>query len=587
MKRLIPILPWLGALLLIAFALLRFEYDLLWKVQQYNLFLDTSLFLSDKMVVPGGFLSYVSCFFTQFFFHPWLGVLMLCCWWLLLMWLTKRTFRIADSWAVLALIPVAILLAADMCLGYWHYFMKLQGYFFAATIGTTVAVAMLWVFRALPQKLWLRIGWVVLAAAIGYPLFGVYALAAVLLMAIWTWRATEGHGISRIILTVVALLSIVAVPLLCYRYVYYQTNISEIWTAALPVFFILESYPLNYIPYYLLGGFYLLLTICTFQFATRKPLYRWVMQGALVVVLIAGVWHFWYKDDNFHRELAIQRCIENTDWDGVLTECEKVEGEPTRPIVLMRNIALSRLGRQMDEMYNYPRGTAKANTELPISMIYHVFGRLIYYNYGLLNDCHRICMEDGVEYGWRVELQQYMARCSMLSGETQAAQKSLNLLRHTLFYGEWMPEEKETGPITRMLHYQNALGADGGDVERYMMSQLSVQDSDDPYFQEQAVLGAMWTRDPKVFMSRFGHYARLFPNGPIPRIFQEAAYLFGKLENRQDIEKFPFDESVKKTYYNFMKQSSSYQNQGIGVGRQALYPFYGNTFFYEYYYFKH
>ena len=248
MKRLIPILPWLGALLLIAFALLRFEYDLLWKVQQYNLFLDTSLFLSDKMVVPGGFLSYVSCFFTQFFFHPWLGVLMLCCWWLLLMWLTKRTFRIADNWAVLALIPVAILLAADMCLGYWHYFMKLQGYFFAASIGTTVAVAMLWVFRALPQKLWLRIGWVVLAAAIGYPLFGVYALAAVLLMALWTWRATEGHGISRIILTVVALLSIVAVPLLCYRYVYYQTNISEIWTAALPVFFILESYPLNYIP---------------------------------------------------------------------------------------------------------------------------------------------------------------------------------------------------------------------------------------------------------------------------------------------------------------------------------------------------
>lgn len=611
MKRLIPFLLWLGALLLIAFALLRLESDLLWKVQQYNLFLDTSLFFSDKMVVPGGFLSYVSCFFTQFFFYPWIGVLMLCCWWLLLMWLTKRTFRISDSWAVLALVPVAILLVADMCLGYWHYFMKLHGYFYVATIGTTVAVAMLLLFRAMPQKLWLRIGLVVVAAAAGYPLFGAYALAAVVLMGIWTWRLSDSKQ-QNVILTAVAMLSIVAVPLFCYRYVYYQTNIDDIWMAALPDFFILESYPLYYIPYYILGGVYLLFTVYGLRFTgdytegskglsrMRKPLYRWSLQGILVAALIVGVWYFWYKDDNFHRELSIQRCVENSDWEGVLAECQNVEGEPTRPIVLLRNIALSRLGRQFEEMYNYPRGEARANTPLPVSMLYHVFGRMIYYQYGLINDCHRICLEDGVEYGWRVELQQYLARCSMLSGETQAARKSLNLLRHTLFHGEWadgmqqladypekIAESREMAPITRMLHYENALGADGGDVERYVMSELSRQNSDDPSFQAQAVLGAMWMRDAKLFMSRFGHYARICPNGPMPRIFQEAAWLFGKMEGRADIDRFPFDESVKRTYNNFMKQSSSYENQGIKNGRTALYPFYGNTYFYEYFYFKH
>lgn len=73
MKRLLPILPWLGALMLIAFVLLCFESDLLWKVQQYNLFLDISLFFRDQMLVPGGFLSFVCCYFTQFFFHPWQG----------------------------------------------------------------------------------------------------------------------------------------------------------------------------------------------------------------------------------------------------------------------------------------------------------------------------------------------------------------------------------------------------------------------------------------------------------------------------------------------------------------------------------
>lgn len=601
MKRIIPILPWLGALLLIAVALLSFECDLLWKIQQYNLFLDTSLFFREQMLVPGGFLSYISCYFTQFFFHPWLGVLMLCGWWLLLMWVTKRAFRIADNWAALALIPVALLLIANMDLGYWHYFMKLQGYLFVPTIGTTTAVAMLWAFRVLPQNLWLHIAWVVLATAIGYPTMGFYAMAAVLLMAIWTWRLNNNKQ-QNAILTGVALLSIVAVPLLCYRYIYYQTNIDDIWTTALPIFTIGESFTGYYIPYYILGAFFLLMVLL-YQTALpalwQKPLYRWSLQGILIVALVAGVWHYWYKDENFHHELVMQHCIEETDWEGVISESEKQVDEPTRAIVVMRNLALTRLGRMLNERYNFPYGGKKSNTPLPFDMMYHVFGRMLYYQYGLLNDCHRMCMEEGVEYGWRVEIQKYLARCSMLMGEKQAAKNALNRLRHTQFHGLWademqqllnhpkqIAENRETGPVSHMLHYVNALGSDGGNVEKYIMGQLGYQDSDDPYFQEQAVFGTLWTRDSKQFWPRFFHYAKLYPNTQMPHIFQEAAYLFGKQENRTDIDKMPFDASVKKTYNSFMKEIRKYDNQSAEIGRTALYPFYGNTYYYEYYFLR-
>lgn len=601
MKRIIPILPWLGALLLIAVALLSFECDLLWKIQQYNLFLDTSLFFREQMLVPGGFLSYISCYFTQFFFHPWLGVLMLCGWWLLLMWVTKRAFRIADNWAALALIPVALLLIANMDLGYWHYFMKLQGYLFVPTIGTTTAVAMLWAFRVLPQNLWLHIAWVVLATAIGYPTMGFYAMAAVLLMAIWTWRLNNNKQ-QNAILTGVALLSIVAVPLLCYRYIYYQTNIDDIWTTALPIFTIGESFTGYYIPYYILGAFFLLMVLLyqtVLPALWQKPLYRWSLQGILIVALVAGVWHYWYKDENFHHELVMQHCIEETDWEGVISESEKQVDEPTRAIVVMRNLALTRLGRMLNERYNFPYGGKKSNTPLPFDMMYHVFGRMLYYQYGLLNDCHRMCMEEGVEYGWRVEIQKYLARCSMLMGEKQAAKNALNRLRHTQFHGLWademqqllnhpkqIAENRETGPVSHMLHYVNALGSDGGNVEKYIMGQLGYQDSDDPYFQEQAVFGTLWTRDSKQFWPRFFHYAKLYPNTQMPHIFQEAAYLFGKQENRTDIDKMPFDASVKKTYNSFMKEIRKYDNQSAEIGRTALYPFYGNTYYYEYYFLR-
>ena len=600
MKRFISIIPWLGALLLIALALLCFESDLLWKVQQYNLFLDTPLFFREQILVPGGLLSYASCYFTQFFFYPWLGVLILCSWWLLLMWLTKRTFRISDNWTVLALIPVAILLVADMSLGYWHYFMKLRGYFYVPTIGTTAAVGLLWAFRSLPQKLWLNIIFLLIATIVGYPCLGTYALSAILLMAIWTWRLNHNHTQNTII-TFVALLSVVAIPLLFYRYVYYQTFIYDIWTTSLPTFIIVESFPLNYIPYYLLALFFLLMVVfykqsLSIKFPSFHP--KCSPQIILAAALIAGVWQFWYKDDNFHHELAMQHCIENTDWEGVLHVSEQIT-EPTHAIVMMHNLALTRLGRLLDEIYDFPKASKKSNTSLPVNMVYHVFSRMIYYQYGLLNDCHRICMEDGVEYGWRVELLEYLSRCSLLCGETQAAQKTLDLLRHTQYHGKWAdaiqplvdhPEQiadaRETGPITHMMHYSNTYGGFSGDVEKYIMSLLANQDSDDPYFQELAVLGTLWIKNQQKFWKRLIQYVKLRPNAPIPRIFQEGAYLFGKIEKRQILDELPFDNGIIKSYNDFMRDIEQYNKKDGALVLDDLYPIYGNTYYYEYYFRK-
>ena len=92
-------------------------------------------------------------------------------------------------------------------------------------------------------------------------------------------------------------------------------------------------------------------------------------------------------------------------------------------------------------------------------------------------------------------------------------------------------------------------------------------------------------RDSKLFFPRFTRYARLLRKGqPMPLIFQQAAYLFGTLENKPDLDKFPFDKSVKTTYNAFMREAVKYDNQPVQVGRLALYPFFGSTYFYDYYY---
>ncbi len=601
MKRFLPIILWLGALSVIGCALLCLESDLLWKVQQQNLFLYSSLFLKQTMVTSGGMLSYLGTFFTQFFYHPWIGVVMLCSWWWLLMWLVKRTFQIHDRWMVLTLIPVGCLLIANMDLDYWIYVIKLKGYFFSATIGTTAGVALLWLFRILSHNLWLRIGFIVLTAAIGYPLMGVYALATVLLMGIWTWRLTDSRK-ENICLSAVALLTCIVIPLVYYRYVYYQTHFNDIYLTALPTFTITETLHAYYIPYYLLALYFLFMVVVLFK-PTKptkpiKPIKPILLQSLLLSALIACVWHFWYKDDNYHHELRMQRCIEQADWQGVIDEGKKQKGEPTRAIVMMHNLALSRMGLQCENMYLFPKGSKKTNTPLPVFM-YNIAGRLIYYHYGMMNECHRMCMEEGVEYGWSVELLQYMARNAVFNKETRAATKFLNLLRQTHYYGDWadrmerlinnpdlMTNDMETGPITHMLHYPDVQSAGDGFVEKNLMEILSKTDANEPYFQEQAVLAAMWTRNTADFWARFEQYINLHPNRPVPRIFQEAAYLFGSMEKLPFTEELPINQDVKENLRGFIQTMQQCNWKPNAQVRNYLYQRYGTTYYFEFFFLK-
>ena len=603
MKKLQPIALWLATLIAVAAVMLFFEADLLWKVQQHNVFLSTSLFFQQMMAVPGGMLSYLATYFTQHFYYPWVGVILLCGWWLLLMWLTKRAFHIPEKWTVITVIPVAILLVANMDLGYWIYFIKLPGYFYVATIGITAAVALLWAFRIIPENKWMRPAFIALVVIAGYPLMGTYALAAAALMAILAWRMASPMA-SRLTISIVALLSIVAVPLFYYRFVYCATNQIDIYRTAIPVFSIADDYPDFYIPYYVLALFFLLLAVSyrskqKEQDAKGSILTTYIVPMAVLCIVAAAIYHFWYKDANFHHELRMQRCIEQADWEGVVKEGTKQDGEPTRAIVMMHNLALSRLGRQCDEMYQFPKGSKKSNTPLPVFM-FNVAGRSMLYQYGAMNECHRMCMEEGVEYGWNVEQVKDLARCAIFNKEPQAAMKFLDILRHTSYYGDWadhmetllndsalLAKDPETGPITHMRHYTDKLDAIEGYVEKSLMNALAGQDADDIYFQEQAVIAAMWTRNPDLFWPRFEHFVKLNgeENMP-PRIFQEAAWLFANMQGQEGLDEWVLEPGVKERFNGFMRLLQQYKSAPNPSNRNYIYSYFGTTYYFEYFFLR-
>lgn len=613
MKKYIAPIVWLTALAVAAGLLLGYEYHVLWKIQEQSLFLDTPLFFRQQMVVPGGLLTYIGSFLTQLLYYPILGVAVLCLLWGVLMWMMQRTFMVSQRWAPLLVVPVALLLAANVQMGYWIYPIKLKGWYFDATIGVMLIVALLWAFRRLSAyRMWRRV-LLVMATIIGYPLFGTYALAATVLMALWCWRLEKDRW-QALVDSLLSILAVVAIPLLCYQYVYYQTNMVNLWWTALPIFKILKVNPEYYGPYALLGACLLVLVIGKWDQEPAKPTkpikpkkskkstqptkprisWQTVMVMGVLAVTVYGVWKMWMKDENFHREVTMMHYAEQTCWEEMLEEAAKQQDVPTRAIVMMRNLALSRLGRQGSEMCQYVNGSKKPDSPFapPASMI---VGDLIYYNYGMMNDCHHMCVEGGVEFGWRVQHLKYLARCGLMTGETNAMYKHAEILKHTLFHGQWakhleelqqQPElrknDRETGPVTHMLHYPDMVGADNGYAERYLMNHLAAMDSDDPYFQEQCLLATLWAKNSSLFWPRFAKYLSQHPGEPIPRCYQEAAYLYTVMEENAPFQ-VPVDESIKKNFDEFARTLEQYDGRDIRVAREALYPLYGKTYFFEHY----
>jgi len=592
----LPLLLVVVALGIVAWSLLTYEDNLLWKVQELNLHMNTALYFKQQMVVAGGLLTWLGTFFTEFFYHTWQGVLMLCAWWALLMWLSAKAFRIPMTWGVLMLVPVCLLLASNMELGYWIYYMKLRGYFFVGTIGLTLAMASVWGYRLLPPIMSPLA--VVLGGAVLYPLLGIYGLLAVVLMGLLSWRRQDMKLPRKAATFVLALLTVWIVPVIFYWTVYCQTNYDYIYMAALPMFELDKAYPQYYTPFILLGLFYVLMAVPVpdrWKQAANKTAVRTVCQVALLAAMAWGVQHFWYRDYNFEKELEMRRLMEQSNWEGMLRAASAYEDEPTRAIVMMKNLALFRLGRQGDEMFHYKTGAKAPNAPMKINMT-QVVGRAIYYQYGQSNYCYRWCLEDGVEYGWRAEYLKYMTRCALVNGETEVARKYLRLLKHTRFHKKWaeaqepfadhpetMTNDKDYAIVKRLLMQEDYLGSDNGLAEMYLMNTLLDINSRDPLVQELTLLAALWKKDIGVFWPRFFNYAALHQGEHIPKHYQEAAYLYGNLEHQVDITQMPFDEDVVKSYNEFMEQAQRCAGMTEEQMKPVFYPRFGHTFYYEYF----
>lgn len=586
-----------------------YEYALLARVDARSLFLFDELFFWNSVKVPAGFLGYVGCFLTQFFYYPPLGAAIFVALLAVVFFLVRKAFRIPSRWAMLAMLPLFFLLATDTQLGYWIYYIKFPGFWYVPVLGTIAALSAIWLFNKASYKLHIPV--IVLWTLFGYPLFGFYALFSAVCMAVISCSMALRNGnrmrivFDGVAVAVVALALFIEVPLFWYEY-YSSTALEFVHTAGLPTYHwditadhFIGSIILYWIPYLLLFVSMLIFSAIYNMLPSKGEADKRYMavNGAVLAAALLFAWCYWYDDTNFRIENKQDLAMWNGEWRDVADYARDTD-EPSRQIVMNKNIALLNLGTAGDEMFKYPDGSALIDAPMKVHLN-NTGGIMSYYCYGKFNFAYRWCVENAVEFGWKAEYLKHAVRSMLLQGEYKIAERYINILRHTLFHKEWaehysrfldnpdaVAKEKEFVLPLQMCIYPDFLDVDESFIEAYLIKSLSSSNFAENSFAygEAALMATLIRKDSKLFWLNLSRYLHKRQLKRLPIHYQEAVVLFQNLDRSVDASNLPINQAVRLRFDSFMRRSKKYKGQKEEEMAPHFKEDFGDTYWYFYFF---
>lgn len=210
------------------------------KIEALSLFVPTASYYHDFAVVPGGPLSWCGAFLTQFMYYPALGALIFTALLLAIYFVAARAFKLKGWWAPLGAVPAAAVLLVFVSYAYDIFTLKPIGYAFALPLGVLFALCCAWICAALRRWWWLRAALAVGAVAVGYSLFGFFALLAGALCALREVLDRE-QGWRRFAVVALAAVAIWLTPQIWYRAVGGNLMPSQMYVSGLPRLFVAET----------------------------------------------------------------------------------------------------------------------------------------------------------------------------------------------------------------------------------------------------------------------------------------------------------------------------------------------------------
>lgn len=438
--------------------------------EQYQLFLFTSSYFTERISVPGGLADYVAEFITQFYYVYALGTILLALVFFCLQrltWVLMRRSGVSPSWYLLSFIPAVALWAL---MGNENVLLS----FAIALLGMEELMLHYIIVRDHSRGWTAPAVYLLIAIPVGYWLVGpvVIGLSIILMsdsqiqsnVSATNIKSAQAQSpaeekahrkplVTPLGWTLLSVLYFVSIVWLCGRFLQY--------------------------PYYkLFGG------INYFRYPGVIPVMQWVvvalfallplvasylprLEGKkamraeiaqLVVIVLAAVPLLRFSFDRATYELIDYDYLVRThQWQRIIERAGKHQASSPMSVSCV-NLALAMQGQLCDRLFEFyqngaeglfPTFTRDMTSPLPTAEVF--------YQLGMVNDAERYTFEaqEAIpNYRKSGRLTRRIAQCEIVNGNYAVAAKYLRMLEHSLFYRQWAKSQE------RFLYNNAAVKAD-------------------------------------------------------------------------------------------------------------------------------
>ena len=597
------LLPIIYSVMFVLFAwvfLVGKNADTLYFMQDRGYWNDSMVYFDHCMRMPGGFLSWAGSYLTQYFYYPAYGAAILILLWMLSFCVAWRSFHVRLELTFLLFIPLVALLCTEVHLGYWAYFMKDIDYSFYHSLGYFFALLLsVDYFRKLKYGGYIQL--ILVPVLFYYPL-GVYALLATVLIGFRMFKDNWRSDWKAFIL-MFAMLGIV--PLL-------ETYGTTLMRPDQPWLFGLKRFEIGPVRDYRLEAplVWLICSSLLIPLLGKKKDGSFGPKGLVISQLLMLVLAFGsykevsdrnFTDSNYHAEIKMLRAVDEQRWDDVLSEFRVARGNPSRMMVMYRDIALLNKGELLSRyQYNNRPANPTVMSDSIVVRLCDTTGDFLYYNFGETCFGIRRAIERCMHYGFSYYTLRVLARCALINGEYDNVRKYLRLLEHSTFHKEWARElrpylEDTTliassprfGLVKRLYNGGSSMvGSDDYYVEPTIIHKLAHTATDNPEILDLALAYCLQSKDLKCFWAQVWQYHNINPDKPFHRYIQEAMLLYhNELKSGPaDISEYNIDPQIAERYNVFISRMKEYAQNGMKEDQigASLQPEFGDTYWWDY-----
>lgn len=431
--------------------------------EQYQLFLFTPSYFTERISVPGGLADYAAEFITQFYYVYAIGAILLALVFFCLQrltWVLMRRSGVSQSWYLLSFIPAVALWA-------------LMG---NENVLLSFAIALLAMEELMLHYIIVRDhsrGWVapavylLIAVPVGYWLFGPVVIGVALSA---TYNPYRPYGTSQtlperavksnsqtlltpygwVLLSVLYFVAIVWLCGLFLQYPYYKLfgginyfrypGIIPVMQWVVAALFALLPLVVSYLP----------------RLEGKKAVRAEIAQLTIIMLATVPLLHFSF-DRATYELIDYDYLVRTHQWQRIIEKAEKHQASSPMSVSCV-NLSLAMQGQLCDRLFEFyqngaeglfPTFTRDMTSPLPTAEAF--------YQLGMVNDAERYAFEaqEAIpNYRKSGRLTRRIAQCEIINGNYAVAAKYLRMLEHSLFYRQWAKSQE------RFLYNSAAVKAD-------------------------------------------------------------------------------------------------------------------------------